>query len=423
MYSPDSAPTSTPPFESHLASREAWQTEITGRRHIGAVALSNLQEPLTVKNLEDEAKAYDALTNLILAGSASEQEAADMIEHIEGIEKAALGDRPVMAGNPFLDENIGNIGPLIDPRPIVMADPKVQEIVNNRDLSKSHQGLHEAWPKFRETFVRGIKKGIEQGYIPTKVADRLESALNKTSVRVTDSAVLDTYDHQMSAYYRNDHDEIGIRHNIEEIGGKYQHSLAHEFTHKVSGGTFKSPEDDSTEYNRPRVGFSTEIKPEVLNRTGLNEAVTHHVTLGILTGDFETFDPDERQDGNKTYYDYRKVLATFINRSRGLIDVKTITNGFFEDTGPEGSTEARRKLIREVNQAYGPRALTKLDKLLNLTDSLSTDRIDEIILSRIHPPEIDEQGNINARGRIDTENLPTFYDLFETKETSSGNVK
>lgn len=421
MPTPESIPTSLPPIESRLTTREAWQSEIAQRRHIGEVALSNLQEPLTVKNLEDEAKAYAAVTNLVLASSKTEDEAVAMMEHIKEIQKSALGERPTITGNPFLEENADKIPPLVDTRPMVMADPKVQEMINGRDISESHQGLLEAWTHFQETYIAGVRKGVELGYIPASAEERLEAALTRTSVRVTDAAVLDTYG-PMTAYYRNDQDEIGVRHDIQEAGESFQDNLTHEFTHKISGGTFKTPEADSAEYKRSRVGFSTELKPEVLNRTGLNEAVTHHVTLGILSGDFETLDPDKRGDKDNTYYGYRKVLAEFLGRSQGLIDIKTVTNAFFEDAGPEGGSQSRRQLIQEVKQAYGPGALNKLDKLMDLADMIGNKRFDEIIFNRIHPPELDEQGHVTKPGFIDTENLPTFYDLYKMPQEPQGNV-
>lgn len=421
MTTQESAPTNIPPVESRLASREAWQTEIASRRHIGVVALSNLQEPLTIKNLEDESRAYDALINLIWSGSQTEEEAAAMMAHIESVKKAALGDRPEITGNPFLEENIDKITPLVDTRPIVMADPKVKEVVNGRDLSVSHKGLLEAWLHFSEAYVEGVRRGMELGYIPKSAEDRLEAALTKTSVRVTDAAVLDTYG-PMSAYYRNDHDEIGIRHDIRETGEEFHDNLSHEFTHKVSGGTFRTPEANSTEYERRRVGFSTEMKPEDLNRTGLNEAVTHHVTLGILSGDFETIDPDKRSDKDNTYYGYRKVFTEFIGRSGGVIDMKTVTNAFFEDTGPNGGSQSRRQLVREVSQAYGPGALNKLEKLMELSDVIGDNRYEEVIFSRIHPPELDSRGNVIKRGYIDTKDIPTFYDLYKTTQEPRGNV-
>jgi hypothetical protein len=424
MQTPESALTNIPPFEPRLAPREVWQDEIASRRHIGEVALSNLQEPLTVKNLEkfeDESRAYDAVINLILSGSQTEEEVAAMMEHIEFVEKAALGDRPEVTGNPFLEDNADKIPPLIDTKLMVMADPMVQEIINSRDISESHQRLLEAWPRFRGAYTEGVKRGVELGYIPKSAEDRLEAALTKTSVRVSDATVLDAYG-PMSAYYRNDHDEIGVRHDIHESGEGFHDNLAHEFTHKLSGGTFKSPEVGSTEYGRQRVGFSTEMKPEVLTRTGLNEAVTHHVTLGILSGDFETVDPDKRGDKDNTYYGYRKVFAEFIGRSQGVIDMTTVTRAFFEDTGPEGGIQARRQLVREVLQAYGPGSLNKLNKLMDLTDIIGNNRFDEVIFSRIHPPELDDQGHVLKPGYIDTENLPTIYNLYKTPHEPQGNI-
>lgn len=102
--------------------------------------------------------------------------------------------------------------------------------------------------------------------------------------------------------------------------------------------------------------------------------------------------------------------------------MKTVTKAFFEDTGPEGSTQSRRQLVREVSQAYGPGALNKLDKLMDLTDMIGNNRFDEIIFSRIHPPEVDDQGRVLKQGYIDTENLPTFYDLYKIPQDTQGNV-
>jgi len=116
------------------------------------------------------------------------------------------------------------------------------------------------------------------------------------------------------------------------------------------------------------------------------------------------------------------VFAEFIGRSQGAIDMKTVTKAFFEDTGPEGSTQSRRQLVREVSQAYGPGALNKLDKLMDLTDMIGNNRFDEIIFSRIHPPEVDDQGRVLKQGYIDTENLPTFYDLYKIPQDTQGNV-
>jgi hypothetical protein len=143
--------------------------------------------------------------------------------------------------------------------------------------------------------------------------------------------------------------------------------------------------------------------------------------MGILTGDFETFDPDQRADGDRVYYRYRKVLATFINRSGGVVHVRTFTNGYFEDTGPEGGTKERRQLIREAREASGPGAMTKLDKLFDLSDLVDDARFDEVVLSRIHPLELDEQRHVVKQGYINTQNLPTFFDLYNTPQ-GQGNV-
>ncbi len=104
---------------------------------------------------------------------------------------------------------------------------------------------------------------------------------------------------------------------------------------------------------RSRVGFATEIRPEQIKRIGLNEAITHHITQGIINGDFETIDPDKRSGDDHVYYSYRKVLTDFVNKSQGLIDVKTLTNGYYEDTEPDGDREACKRLVAGIVSAYG----------------------------------------------------------------------
>ncbi len=398
-------PTGTP--ELSLVSRETWQTDIVKRHNLGRTSLSNLVEPLNIRDVEDFDLSYRALTNAIDTDGETDASVASLSQRIEAI-KWPASEKVKTEGNPFLSTS--DSPPLVDRRPLVMQDPEITKYLGKRDISDSHKLLTEAWPDFTKTFSEGVQHGIDLGYIPSSVASRVESALTQTKVRMADAAILDN----AAGVYSNANDEVWVRHDLEELGDSTQNLLVHELTHKLSGGTFTGEDTESPPSYRPRTGFSTELRnKETRLRTGLNEAVTQHVTMGIVTGDFETFNPDQREDGDRGYYEYRKVVGTFIDRSHGLVDVKTLVNAFYEDTGPQGSTEARRKLIGEVKTAYGSGALNKLEKLCKLTEIVDDKRFDEIILSRIHAPEIDEQGNVVKSGWIDTENLPTFFDLYK----------
>ena len=396
----------------NFIDRETWQADIAKRQGIGEVAMSNLVEPLGFSNIDETKRAYDALIYLLFTREDDDIVTEQIAQHIDSIRQELFKSHQ----NPFLEDSEDVPVESDETRTRILNDTKVKEFIGSRDVSPAHQKLAEVWPQFLDTFMLGVKNGIRQGYIPAEVEKRLDSALRLTSTRVADSAVLDTYSPAINAYYLNNRDEVGLRDNLAD--GEYHDDLVHEYTHKISGGTFRAVDETNLQGKtvgaRSRVGYATEIRPEELKRTGLNEAVTHHLTLGILTGDFETFDPDERTVDDHTYYSYRKVVGDFITKSQGLIDVKTVTNGFYEDTGPEGGVSARKKFIGEVVQAYGHRALNKLEKLCELSDIVNSDRLGKVVLSRINPPVLDEHGRIIRPGNVDSENLPTFYDLYKT---------
>jgi hypothetical protein len=395
--------------DSQFASREAWQEDVVARRGLGEDG-TNVLEPLSMHNVEDENLAYNGLTNLLLKNYGGADSASILKARIEAIRQKTVSVAPTL-GNPFLDNPVTELQPLA---PLVLADPGVKNVLDKRgaELAGSHDRLVELWPKFKETFKQGVSKGIDQGYIPLDVKSRVIPAVEKTSIRVADNAMLEG----SSATYDNERDEVGVSNEIEgSINDSVEDSVIHEWTHKLSGGTFKADKHDATVLARPRVGFSTEVDAHTLTRTGLNEAVTQHITMGIVTGDFETFDPDERGDKDYTYYRFRKVMATFLKRSRGIIDVKSVTNAYFEDTTSDGSTEARRAMIREVAQAYGAGALTKLDKLFELSDRVLDHDLEGLVLDRIHAPVMNTDGTVAQQGYIDTGALPTKAETDEMK--------
>jgi hypothetical protein len=365
-----------------LVSREIWEDAIAFQtKHLGEVALPNAIEPLTLDNMPDKAHAYDILLMDLVYGRREAPES--LLTHINSRNDSAEQ---------------------------TMTDSKVLEYIAKRNvpIQAANQKLTLDWPKFEVGFRQGVKRGIELGYIPSFVEKRLTNTFSKTGVRVIDTAIIQPLD----AQYIPERNELGLRHDILERDEGYDGDLTHETAHQLSGGTF---EMSAGAPDRKRIGYATRMdkEGEKVKKTGINEAVTHHVTLGLLSGDFETIDPDMREEHDETYYEYRKVLGRFIGQSKRLIDVKTLTNGFFEDTGPEGSTELRKKLVQEVKQAYGWGALNKLEKLCELSTIAKRSQLEEVVLSRIHAPEIDKQGNVVKQGWIDTENLPSALDLYK----------
>jgi hypothetical protein len=138
-----------------------------------------------------------------------------------------------------------------------------------------------------------------------------------------------------------------------------------------------------------------------MSKTGINEAVTQHITMGIETGDFATLDPDARTDDDKTYYEYRKVLAGFVDQSGGVIDVKTMIRAYFEETGPSGTMSARREFVRQSIRAYGPGALNKLEKVCEAAYMIPEEKVAEFLSTVLHPPVVNEQGDVIKVGYLD----------------------
>ena len=396
-----------------LVDRETWQNQTAQYHGVGETALSNIIEPLGLHNLGDPTLVYNALTYELFLRDDDDVAAEAIAQRVQAIKKANKAKLPDSFDQP--PETIE----LPDIPSLVVQDPEVKNYISNRDLTPQNEALIKAWPEFISDYKDGLERGIKLGYIPAFVKDRLSDAFAKTRVRVVEAAAMSLVGPTTNAYYRANDDSVGVRHNSSDTS---EH-LTHEFTHKTSGGTFKHVADQAAEpnlspYQRLRIGYSSISNKDTLIRTGLNEAVTEHITLGILTGDFETFDPDQRADGNNIYYDFRKIYATAIKRSQGIIDVKTVTNGFYEDTESQGNISARRKFVGEFVDAYGVGALNKLEKLCEACDIVNQEKLDEVILSRIHAPEIDADGKVVKKGSIDMDNWPTFDSLYSVPESS-----
>jgi hypothetical protein len=287
---------------------------------------------------------------------------------------------------------------------VMRAYPSLRDQIAGGEIEGPASDLLEAWPEFVDTLKSGTKTGVDTGYIPARIELLTDTALDETGLRSVGTSVRSVTGF-VAAYYESDSDDIGVFEDMKELGDNYVENLVHEYSHKMSGGTFRLTEPESATYDRKRVGFGTEMKLGRYSKTGLNEAMIQHMTMGILTGDFETLDPDSRPDGNRSYYSYRKAVAAFIDDSQGIIDLKTITNALYEDTAPGGGVQERRKMVQETVRAYGPGALTKLDKLCEAANIIPEGRVAELVADVILPPVLDSEGRVLQVGFIDTTKL------------------
>jgi hypothetical protein len=252
----------------------------------------------------------------------------------------------------------------------------------------------------------GVEAGIQQGYTPPHIGHRLEVAFTHTAAWVVDPAVLEP---GVLGMYEPATDMFLMSADVRER--EMPVVIAHELVgHKTSGGTFRrSGTDPQDPIVRSRIGFA-----EKEDRSQLDEAVRHHMSLAYLDGDFATVDPDKRTDGNTQYYSYRKLLAEFVERSGGVIDLRRITRGSYEDTDEiHTETADRREMMRQSRTAYGPGAYRKLQTLLQAADTIADvpgsvpgerERM-QALINRIHPRTINADGSVSP-GSIDITGLP-----------------
>jgi hypothetical protein len=300
---------------------------------------------------------------------------------------------------------------------VIMNTPKVRELIDTRDLSSEIAAFEREWPSFTERAISGVENGIKLGYIPTEVRSRLPDALDKTRLMVVDPAVMMATSMTLAAYYHGGNDSVAVEAGQERPWSPdtpYNEALMHELVgHKLAGGTFVENRSKKSQggITRTRSGFGFQASKGKRPYKNINEALAEHVSEGVENGDFETIDPEQRNEGVYTpYVSYRKIVAAFVESSAGIVQVRSFTNAHFEDTIPGGSFSFRRRLIHEARRAYGPGALQKLEKLLRVSDDVvkgldDTDevvkKLDEKILTRIHAPVVDTAGNITEPGRID----------------------
>lgn len=278
-------------------------------------------------------------------------------------------------------------------------------------LGVHQRDFEESWPEFKNRFAEGVQRGIVEGYIPPFVQTRVEPALERTGVGLVDTRIIDGMYRGASAFYNVYADQFRMK--PTEHPGLRDLNASHELFHKLAGGTFERDPTAPDQIHRHRTGYNNISDREgwASKHLNLDEVVAQQLALGVVTGDFETLDPDRRADGNKGYYVRRKIVASFVDRAQGAIQVRTLTKAAFEDTDPDGGYELRRQLVQEVVAAYGWGAMQKLEALCDYaysglgTDADAEERVDPAILDRIHPPQFDDEGNIVQWGRIDIEDV------------------
>lgn len=310
-----------------------------------------------------------------------------------------------------------------------------------RDLIKSdtahamEAGLEEVRSMTDDRYRQGLVSAIERGYLPAEALRRFEESLRHTSIRTTSEALGEIGKDRFSGHYdpiRNEvisYNPIKIDSDEVKVVSDRVDTLGHEFGHNNSGGTYLRGTDGNI--YRTRTGFSDYTGLSDLSnfdssskytKMGLNEAVNQIVNLGILTGDFETLDPDKRVDGIMTRYGVRKLLAVVYEKAQGQLNVRTLTNAFAEETGPGGGLGARRKLITEFVRVYGHGSLRALEVLMSNLESVGES---PYMISRhlecVHAPEFDDSGNLVRSGYIATTVLPDwigedFKDLQSIRE-------
>jgi hypothetical protein len=266
-------------------------------------------------------------------------------------------------------------------------------------LGEQHRRLEAFWPDFKTGFARGVCRGIQEGYIPPYVEERIAPTLEKTGVGLADPRVIDPENQGFSAVYNPHIDQFRMK--PAKDPSRYELDATHELYHKLSGGTFQADPKNPQHIQRQRGGYNSfpRTNGRESEHRNVDEVTIHQLALGTITGDFETLDPDKRADGNMDQYTRRKVIATFVDRAGGAIDVRSLTKAGFEDSGPDGSTELRRQLVGETVTAYGWGALRKIETLCNYAEQVAPDTLRQEVLGRIQPPQFDEVGSVRYTGR------------------------
>jgi len=133
--------------------------------------------------------------------------------------------------------------------------------------------------------------------------------------------------------------------------------------------------------------------------------------VSCIYGDFETVDPYKRHDGNYTFGWERTVLSAFLEGAHGLIDVKSLSDAYYEDSGPEGSIMARKKMMGQIRSAYGSGALKALEELMGMNCIENSRQRHSILAAAITSSTLDSDGKVTALGKIDASQIPSYSDM------------
>lgn len=290
-----------------------------------------------------------------------------------------------------------------------MPDDLKLKMISDRHkmLEVETEALRLQFPEIMKLFTDGIDRGVQEGYLPSSLEGlRTFETLTSTGINITDSLIFDlTNETNTAGLYSSREDRISIRNG--EHKDFRELVVVHELLHRLQGGTFMMTTFESgyRMFERSRVGFD-----QTGRLVGLNEALTEHTAEAITDGNFATIDPRERAPAPPIYRAERILTAELINRSGGIVSLKTLLHANFEDTNSDGNTLARRRMVKEINTAYERGTLTKFSQLCTaakgVNDKIDSASMDEKIVTftdRIHPPEIDTNGHVTKKGWIDTE--------------------
>ncbi len=227
--------------------------------------------------------------------------------------------------------------------------------------------------------------------------------LDKTPIFLYDG--IDYGEYHTLGQYSPGLNQIEMLKSYEFDSDLYERILVHERLHAVSGGTYRSDTDELSSF-RTRTGFSQDLHPDkndniAATNVALNEAITEHLTRAIIEGEWEALNPLDRGNyiHDYSYLTERILLDDLIKKSYGIIDLRTITKAYFEDTETGAELKHRRAMIREFRTAYEDGTLRKFQKLCELNNR-STSCADSEFKKMIHTPTLDENGNVIKKGYI-----------------------
>ncbi len=372
-------------------TRAEWQADLAHVNSITNEPLSNVLAPIGPAELFNIAyiEACQAFESLATdRADAGDEKALKVVELLEAFDEPETATSPPTSISELLGHAV------------------VQDFLAENGSVEEHTQFLEQWNAIAAQKAHDLViSGIDSGYIPRHVEARLDDALHKTGVRLVHNLAAKAIG--MVGFYENRSDFYGFKADLLKKPDLMD-TVLHEVMHKLSGGSFWK-QNASQPASRRKIGFAHELTDGQQVRTGHNEAWDQHVTACCLYGNFETIDPDKRENDDGTYKAERTILAAIIEGACGVIDIKNAIRAFFADSGPEADKSAMRRYILQGNSAYGRGWFKKLDRLMEVAAWMPVEKV----LSYIHPPIMDENNIIIATGTIDTETLPTFSDYFQ----------